>query len=294
MTILTPLRILRAVGTPLGRRQYRLALRERVWRGLGLLPFPLRFNARLSGSLRIRISSQDPVISRSIFVCGEWEPFELDFIRGYLKPGMVAFDVGANIGAHTLTMAKCVGPEGRVHAFEPTGVFDTLSYNVSQNGFGAQVVLNNCAVGAEDGTTRLLACKPGFELFTSRGIPLVPEASTGEYVDYPVTTLDSYARARGIGRIDFLKVDVEGAEDLVLQGAKQLLARRAIECIMFEFNEVCMAENGDSPSSIIHRIESAGYHLIAVDRAGQVFPIFDGMTGVFNIIATRQPAETLP
>jgi FkbM family methyltransferase len=202
---------------------------------------------------------------------------------------MIAVDVGANIGAHTLTLANCVGSEGRVHAFEPTRVFDTLAYNVSQNGFGERVTLNHCAVGADDGTTRLMSCKPGFELFTSRGIPLVPEASTGEYVDYPVTTLDSYARSHRLDNIDFLKVDVEGSEELVFRGCAGLLAGRAIGCIMFEFNDVCMARNGDSPSTMIDRIRSAGYHLTTFDDTGQFRPFSDAMASVFNILATRKP-----
>src|SRR5581483_10938783 len=115
-----------------------------------------------------------------------------NFIRGYVKPGMICVDVGGNIGAHTLTMAKCAGQNGRVHSFEPTRVFETLSYNVRQNGFASRVVLNNCAVGEKDGTIRLLTCKPGLELFTSRETPLVPEASTGEYAEYPLITLDTY------------------------------------------------------------------------------------------------------
>jgi FkbM family methyltransferase len=290
MNLQTPLRVFRALGETASRRRYRSALRDRVWRGLASLPFSVTLNATLRDSLRIRINSRDTVISRSIFATGEWEPAELDFIRTNVKPGMVAVDVGANIGAHTLTLAQCVGAHGRVHAFEPTRVFDTLSHNVRQNGFTDRTKLNHCAVGDRDGTIRLLSCKPGLELFTSREIPLVPEASTGEYADYPLVTLDSYASMNHIDSIDFLKVDVEGAEELVFRGCAGLFARKAIGCIMFELNEVCMTGVGDSPSSLVGLIRSAGYRLATFDAAGRFRPLPESMTGVFNVVAVRESA----
>jgi FkbM family methyltransferase len=247
-------------------------------------------NAKLSGVLRVRLNTRDQVICRAIFSTGEWEPNELEFLRATVKPGMVAFDVGANIGVHTLTLARCVGPGGMVHAFEPTAVFETLAYNVHRNGFDPRVRLNHCAVGESDGTGRFLSCRPGSELFTSRGIPLVAEVATGQYVDYPMTTLDAYVRQHGIARIDFLKVDVEGAEDLVLQGCGDLLAGWRIGCIMFELNEVCMANNGRSAAGFLERIRSAGYHLSVIDEDGAFRPVPESLQNrVFNIVATPQP-----
>jgi FkbM family methyltransferase len=288
MNLQTPARILTGVQSPAGRLRYRRALRERVWRGLSLLPCSLSFNAALSGSLRVRVNSRDSVISRSIFVTGEWEPSEIDFIRSYVKPGMTVFDVGGNLGVHTLALAQQVGASGRVHSFEPTRVFESLSCNVRQNGFTERVTLNNCAVGEHDGTIRLLSCKPGLELFTSRETPLVPEASTGQYAEYPLTTLDTYTRSRGIDHIDFLKVDVEGAEDFVFQGCAALFARRAVGCIMFELNEVCMTRVGDAVDVLVGRLRSAGFRLAALGEASRLRPLEEPLTGVFNIVATPE------
>jgi FkbM family methyltransferase len=286
----TPLRLLRAFRSPEGLASYRQSLRAWLWGQAGRLPWALRYNATLSGRLRIRLNARDQVISRSIFSTGEWEPGELRFIRSYVRPGMVALDVGANIGVHTLTIAECVGPRGAVHSFEPTGVFEALRYNVRQNGFERRVRLNHCAVGAEEGSLRLLACKPGYELFTSEGTPLVPEVSTGRYVEYPMTALDAYAREQGLSHIDFLKVDVEGAEDLVLRGAKDLIARGAVGCILFELNEVCMHHNGRSAAAFLALLRSSGYHLSMIDRDARFHPVPEDVAGtVFNIVATHEP-----
>jgi FkbM family methyltransferase len=289
MNLETPMRLLRAIPSSEGREVYRQALRTWLWRWAGRLPWALRWNATLSGTLRIRLNARDQVISRTIFSTGEWEPGELQFIRSYVKPGMVVMDVGANIGVHTLTMAQSVGANGVVHSFEPTGVFETLQYNVRQNGFGPRVHLNNCAVGAEEGSLRLLACKPGYELFTSEGSPLVPEVSTGQYVNYPMTSLDAYARQQSLSQIDFLKVDVEGAEDLVLEGARGLITRGAVGCIMFELNEVCMNNNGRSAAAFLGVLRSSGYHLAMIDGEARFHPVPENLRGtVFNIVATHQ------
>ncbi len=289
MDLKTPIRLLRALQSPEGREPYRQALRGRLWAAAGRLPWALRWNATLSGRLRIRLNARDQVISRTIFCTGEWEPGELQFIRSYVKPGMLAVDVGANIGVHTLTLAACVGANGAVHSFEPTAVFETLGYNVRLNDFESRVRVNHCAVGAEEGSLRLLACKPGYELFTSEGTPLVPEVSTGQYVEYPMTCLDAYAAQQGIRHIDFLKVDVEGAEDLVLEGAMGLISRGAVGCILFELNEVCMNHNGRSAVAFLELLRSSGYHLAMIGPDARFSPVPENMKGaVFNIVATHQ------
>jgi FkbM family methyltransferase len=283
------MRILRALGSSEGRKRYSQNLRGRLWAAAARLPWALRYNATLSGTLRIRLNTRDQVISRRIFSTGEWEPAELQFIRSYVKPGMVVMDVGANIGVHTLTLAECVGPAGSVHSFEPTGVFETLRYNVHQNGFDSRAHLNHCAVGAHEGSLRLLECKPGYELFTSEGTPLAPEAATDRYVEYPMTSLDAYTAKQGVRHIDFLKVDVEGSEDRVFEGAQELLARGAVGCILFELNEVCMRHNGRSAAAFLESLRSAGYHLSMVAADARFLPIPGDLSGaVFNIAATHQ------
>jgi FkbM family methyltransferase len=254
----------------------------------------VRLHRKLAGRLPMRISARDQVISRSIFSTGEWEPLELGFIRQYVKPGMTAVDVGANIGAHTLTMADCVGASGAVHCFEPTPVFETLRHNVSRNGFGSRVILNNCAVGAAEGVAKFGVCKPGYELFTSRGVPLADDCSTGESVEYPMTTLDAYARKAGLERIEFLKVDVEGGEVDVFRGASGLLRAGAIDCILFEVADACLRSTGSSAAALLHSMREAGYELAMLDANGAERAVPRHTNNLLaNVVATpslRRPA----
>ncbi len=247
---------------------------------------------RLQGGLRMRISSSDQWVSRAVFVNGVFEPAELDFIRRHVTPGMTVFDVGANIGVHTLTLAAAVGPTGVVHAFEPSRAFDLLMQNVALNDLGGRTRLNRCAVGRANGSLTLVQCKPGCEAFTSHGGPLRPEFDTGERFEVPMISLDTYAHLNGLDRVDFLKVDVEGSEPDVVRGAAGLLARHAIKLVMFEVNETCLANSGSSPAELVEQLSSAGFALHLLASHGPSPCRSDVLTGDWNSlvgkIATRQ------
>jgi FkbM family methyltransferase len=214
----------------------------------------------------MRVSRLDYTIARTIYVDGSFEPEELAYIRAVLHPGDVALDVGANIGVHTVTMAYAVGTNGKVHAFEPTMVFDRLSDNVTLNGFQDRVVANSCAVARAEGWLTLAECVPGFEAYTSESHSLSPEFMTGRTLKVPAVTLDAYARRTAIERIDLLKLDVEGGEVNVLRGAAELLGRRAIRCIMTEVNETCLGNSGTGAPELIQQLTEAGFALRELKR----------------------------
>ncbi|MDA4118522.1 MAG: FkbM family methyltransferase [Thaumarchaeota archaeon] len=137
-----------------------------------------------------------------------------------VKPGDVVLDVGAHIGSFTLKAAREVGPAGRVISFEPSSEnFGLLGRNVAANSY-ANIRLYNVAVGSQPGTARL-------QLHQRRGTNSLYAHSTSESVgmeDVEVRTLDSVVRELNLARVDFMKIDVEGAELEVLKGAKEVLA----------------------------------------------------------------------
>lgn len=134
-----------------------------------------------------------------------------------LRPGAVFVDVGASEGDYTLIAARIVGPGGRVHAFEPDpGNLETIRGNVALNGFG-NVVLHAAALADRDGTATL------HRSTVSGWHSLLPGLAQreGGVVEVAVARLDSL----DLGRIDMLKIDVEGAEAAVLDGARAGIAR---------------------------------------------------------------------
>lgn len=233
----------------------------------------------------MRVSLLDQGISQSVYVTGAYELGELQLIRRVVQPGMIAVDVGANIGVHTLILAERVGSSGVVHSFEPSAAFERLEENVRLNQFEARVRLNRCALGAKSGMLKLAHCTPGYEAFSSAGTPLL--GSDGRTFDISMDALDSYARKNGISSIDFLKVDVEGFEPQVFQGAGYLLSQRAIRYIMFEFNEACLLASSQDPLELIRMLRGSGFDLQVLERDGQFLPCPDLPKGNWTTIVGR-------
>lgn len=143
---------------------------------------------------------------------GIYEPTETKLIQSIIKPGDNVVDIGAHIGYYTLIMSKLVGPTGMVFAFEPDeGNFELLEKNVKLNGC-TNVMLENMVVTDTVGPVKL------FNGDESSNPTIV--GSDDKFTLVNGTSLDTYFR--GIN-VDFIKMDVEGAEYLVLKGAVRLL-----------------------------------------------------------------------
>lgn len=160
--------------------------------------------------------ANDDYIGRSFDLYGEFSEGETALFNQILKPGMTVIDAGANIGAHTVYFANAVGARGRVFAFEPQRVLhQILCGNVALN-MHANVVTVQAALGAAPGrivVPRIDYAKGG----NFGGVALAPTES-GETVN--LHTLDAY----GLKSCHFIKIDVEGMEQAVLEGARKTLA----------------------------------------------------------------------
>ncbi len=163
----------------------------------------------------------DQTIARILVREGCYEPGLSALLRKHLREGDVFVDVGANIGYFTLLAAACVGPKGQVHSFEPNPhTFDVLKRNVALNRF-SQVTLNNLALSNQAGTIRLWI---GNE-YVDSGLASMRQTSQSliKTVVCQSITLDQYVANKGIGKIRAVKLDIEGAELLALQGSRNLL-----------------------------------------------------------------------
>ena len=158
----------------------------------------------------------DAYIGRSLDVYGEYSEGELTLFRQLLRPGDVAVDVGANIGALTIGMARLVAPGGAVIAFEPQrAIFDILCNNLRINNL-ANITAYRRAVGSAPGAIRV----PPLDYAQAEnfgGVAL--GGAQGEEVE--MVTLDSL----NLPRLRLLKVDVEGMEAEVVSGARVTIAR---------------------------------------------------------------------
>lgn len=161
----------------------------------------------------------------------------LQHVLAHRRPGQsfVCVDAGANVGKYCILL-KLLAPDAEIHAFEPASVaYDLLLANLAARG-AQDVRTQRLALGAQNGSATLFSDCSGSEvgsLYNRSALGHPDAASVQE--DITITTLDSYAQAAGISHIDFLKLDVEGHEYAVLQGAQRLLSAGAIDVIQFEF-----------------------------------------------------------
>ncbi|WP_162302429.1 FkbM family methyltransferase [Tabrizicola thermarum] len=161
----------------------------------------------------------DAVISRSLRVYGEFAGDEVDSILSFVRPGDHVLDLGANIGFHTLALARTVGPSGQVTSVEPQRFcFQLLCANVTAN----QLTTVNCiraAVGDAPGLCGVPRLDPtGRHNAGATRVSLDP-ATDPETDTVPLITVDSLAPER----CDLIKVDTEGFEDRVVAGARHTL-----------------------------------------------------------------------
>jgi FkbM family methyltransferase len=160
----------------------------------------------------------DQYIGRSIEQYGEFSALEMKLFAQVCTPGSVVIEVGANIGAHTVGLARLVGPQGRVLAFEPQRLpFQMLCANVALNSLD-NVDCFWAALSSQDGFINVPDLNPrkeynfgGVTLLGSQNGPRVACLTLDEYVTLP--------------KVDLVKIDVEGMETDVLGGGEGLLKR---------------------------------------------------------------------
>jgi FkbM family methyltransferase len=201
-----------------------------VHRGKGLLmrgvflpllaPRPASFAYRFGSGETVRLFYREDLGTQVLFH-GSYEDREIAALCVLVKPGSVVFDVGANIGLSALELARAAGPQGQVIACEPHPDTATrLRGNLADNGVTTVAVMET-AVGAQPGRiTFHESAQP-----TLSSATVVPPDLVRSF-EVPVTTVDALWREAGNPMVSALKIDVEGGELAVLQGAAKLLAEQ--------------------------------------------------------------------
>ena len=231
--------------------------------GLGQMPVVTR------AGLRWRLDLNEG-IDFSIYFLRCYEFTTARAIRRLVGSGSTVLDIGANIGAHTLSFAQLVGPGGRVYAFEPTEfAYAKLMRNLD---------LNPEIAGRVTANQMMLVDRPDSEppkhLYASwpletkervhpkhLGRALATDHATA-------TTLDSYVERENLQKVDFIKLDVDGYECQVLRGARKTLERfRPV--ILSELAPYPLAEAGESVEELVSILESSNYVLL--NLAGKRF-----------------------
>ncbi len=230
-------------------------------------------------------------IDSAIYYAGCFEPYVTRAIENLCREGMTVLDIGANVGCHTLRLAKLVGPSGKVIAFEPApGALSKLRRNVELNDF-RNIVIEPLALSNENRENQevTLSCSwpiSSAGIDASRLHPLHHGYMTRVTVDF--VTLDHYVESQGITTIDLIKLDVDGYELRVIQGGANTL-RACKPIILMELQPWGLAEIGDNAEDLVSLLLELGYKFYS-EKTMKPFPSTDTMIqsalrgGVDNVV----------
>lgn len=191
-----------------------------------------------------------------VFTIGSYEPEVVDIFKKHIKKGDTVLDIGAYIGYHTLIMAKLVGEEGKVFAFEPDPVnFQYLIKNAAENGY-RNIVAFQKAVSDKTGKGRLF-------MGDSSSLSTIYDTGGKKYKEIETIKIDDYF---GKKRVDLAKIDAEGAEALILEGMKETIKNNPQLKMVIECQSEMLKKGGSSPKELLESLKSFGFKSIQIDN----------------------------
>jgi FkbM family methyltransferase len=191
-----------------------------------------------------------------------WEP-DIAFLRRFVRPNEWIVDIGANVGFFSKRFCKWVAGSGRVLAFEPEHEnFRALQQMATKPGANGVLLARQSLVADADTTLQLVLNpdNPADHRIGADGVPT------------PAVRLDTVFRDFGWPPVGLVKIDVQGAEALVLSGAHETL-QRSLPAIFIEIDDAALGRFGSSPEDIERHLESLGYNMYEPGAAKLRAPI---------------------
>ena len=230
-------------------------LLERLHRNALIIPIP---------GGRIRLDFEILRDLRTVAL-GGWEIRNLTLMKQLLRPGGVVLDIGAHVGHFAILAASTVGPGGKVYAFEPAPCnFQRLRENMRLNNFAAHVEVVPIAVSDRLGKVEFFddgrTGGTEYSMFPER------HGKHGIAFSAPTEPLDHFAEKHGLPSVDFIKIDTEGAELVVLRGADDILRKNSRIFLLIELHPWAVA-----PEAVCTHLEQYQMHLYDIDHGLSMF-----------------------
>lgn len=253
----------------MGRTMYRGAAKVLGGTGVSSLPGLRTLNELFVERLRsntVEIDGHqfhlDSTDSLLLSVMGSFKPIETGVITRRVQSGATVLDIGAHIGYFTLLFARRVGPAGHVYAFEPEPHnYKLLVRNVGENGYGNVTCVQAAAHTANGSVTLYLAND------NAADHRVAPGEDDRETINVRALRVDDYLS--NVAHIDFIKIDVKGAELSVLQGMNDLLERSPRIEMLIEYWPFGLRRAGVEPREVLAFLESRGFALHLSSEAEQ-------------------------
>ncbi|MCZ0733718.1 FkbM family methyltransferase [Phreatobacter sp. AB_2022a] len=223
---------------------------------------------RCLGRFKIFLDARDLGFAPHILADGYWEYWITQFVASKIARGSVVLDVGANFGYYTLLISELVGPVGKCLAFEPNpAVAAKLRKTIEVNGFAGRARVLDVALGKNPGgeTSFFIPHHEPKNGMVLGGEPHDAEG-LGTVISVPQTNLDT--ACRDLTRLDFVKIDAEGAEADIIEGMTDVIAHFR-PSILLEFN----AARAYDGRALAERLRDVYGRLDCVDFDGQLKPV---------------------
>lgn len=205
----------------------------------------------------------------AVLSLARWTPYlegEMCGLRDLVRPGSVCIDVGSAADLYTTVLSRLTGPSGQVHSVEPLP-FAHVMWARLVNAQQAPNVRHYClALGAEAGTEPMSVPFGRFGLVTGRSYLMRKAGGPDPNAEFlgqvpvmvPVDRLDDFCAREKISRVDFIKIDVEGAELQVLEGGREMIETHR-PAMLIEIEARHIARYGDCPDNVSGWLLKRGY-----------------------------------
>ncbi|MDE1917817.1 MAG: FkbM family methyltransferase [Sphingomonadales bacterium] len=212
---------------------------------------------RILGRYKMYVDTRDVGLSAHLMLEGFWEMWVTHVISSLVREGATVADIGANLGYYTIILAELVGPNGHVHAFEPNPhLAGLLAKNVFVNGFEQRASVHRMGLADRIDQEMILIAKQD-DPKNGYMTPYMDDL-TQDVVHVLSTRLDSRVDWE---TIEFAKIDVEGAEQLVWAGMQGLLDNGCMKTVLLEFTP----DRYDDPKAFLDSMMKPGFALSRID-----------------------------
>lgn len=221
--------MLRALRNNLPDRKPELwrRLPSAVWKQLRsrIAPPAGEVTCTIAKGLKMQVDPRDPM-GKAIYLYGCYDYPVTRLIETLVAPGMMFFDIGANAGFFSLLASKKCK---QVFAFEPLPAnLRRIARNIEINGLRNVSVIAK-AVGDREGTATLYVPESD-----NSGLASLNQMAGAKAIEVPMITLDRFVLSQKLARVDVIKIDIEGAEIMAFEGARELLSRADAADVIFE------------------------------------------------------------
>lgn len=196
----------------------------------------------------------------------DYEPQVVTLLKRTIKRGFVILDVGSNVGVLAILMARWCGPKGHVHAFEPSpNPRQVMTEHIHLNGVANRITVSPSALSDVEGVTTFY----GAGISGKSGLSKETMGMAADQFEVPVTTIDAYCRTLNI-EPTLIKIDVEGFEFSVLNGARNTL-KKFHPSVLVELHPMNWPALGIDSRWAAAQLAVLNYTVTAVEKQADVF-----------------------